>query len=173
MITEPLPTTLDVRKAAVRNATLSGVLVLSKLDRLRPLLASDDAHIEAHFEFDRDEENRAVIALSLTAKVEVSCQRCLQAMPVELSGESQLAIVGNDEQAEQLPGRYEPLIVEGEMCNLWAVVEDELILSLPFVSYHETNDCKQLLEDYSKPGPEEGAGEDNPFSVLEQLKPGN
>ncbi len=173
MLTEPLPTTLDVRKAAVRGATVSGCVAVSKLDRLRPILASDNARVDAHFAFSRDEENRSVIALSLSAKVEVICQRCLQSMPIEISGENRLAIIGDDEQARQLPARLEPLLVEGELCDLWTVVEDELMLNLPIVSYHETKDCKQLLEDYSRPAPDPGGVEDNPFSVLERLKPGN
>ena len=173
MLTEPLPTTLDVRKAAVRGATVSGSLAVSKLDRLRPILASDDGRIDAHFGFSRDPENRSVIELSLSATVEVTCQRCLQPMPIELSAENQLAIIGDDEQARQLPSHLEPLVVAGELCDLWTVVEDELMLSLPIVSYHETKDCKQLLEDYSQPAPEHGAAEENPFSVLEQLKPGS
>ena len=85
----------------------------------------------------------------------MTCQRCLQAMPIELSGAHQLAVVGDDEQARQLPARLEPLLVDGEMCDLWTVVEDELILSLPIVSYHDTEDCKQLLAVYSQPEPEE------------------
>lgn len=173
MLTEPLPTTLDVRKAAVRGLTVSGCLAVSKLDRLRPILASDDACIEAHFAFSRDQENRAIIELSLSAKLEVTCQRCLQSMPIELSGENQLAIIGDDEQAQQLPAQLEPLVVSGEFCDLWTVVEDELILSLPIVSYHETRECKQLLEDYSQPAHEQGQAKENPFSVLEQLRPGS
>jgi len=173
MLTEPLPTTLDVRKAAVRGVTVSGCVAVSKLERLRPILASGDARIEACLVFSRDAENRSVIELSLSSNVEVTCQRCLQPMPIELNGENRLAIVGDDEKAMQLPGHLEPLVVAGELCDLWMVVEDELMLSLPIVSYHETKDCKQLLEDYSQPSPGQGAVQESPFSVLEQLKPGS
>ena len=173
MLTEPLPTTLDVRKAAVRSVTISGCVAVSKLQRLRSILASDEAQVEAHCAFSRDEENRAVLGLSLTAKVEVTCQRCLQSMPIQVGGDSQLAVVGDDEQAQQLPAHLEPLVIAGEMCDLWSVVEDELILSLPFINYHDTEECKQLLEDYSQPAPAQGEGKESPFSVLEQLKPGS
>jgi uncharacterized protein len=172
MLTEPLPTTLDVRKAAVRGITISGCLAVSRLQRLRSILASDEAQIEARIAFSRDEENRAVLALSLAATVEVTCQRCLQPMSIEFDGESQLGVVSDDEQAQQLPAHLEPLVTGGETCDLWSVVEDELILGLPFVSYHDTRECKQLLEDYSQPASGQDPVEESPFSILEQLKPG-
>jgi uncharacterized protein len=168
--TEPLPTTLDVRKAAARDVIVSGSLAVEKLDRLAPILASGTARIDARFDFSRDEENRSVIVLSVSAQVEVICQRCLKPMPIEIIGENRLGIVGDDEQARQLPAQLEPLVVAGESCDLWTVVEDELMLSMPIVSYHETRDCKQLLEGYSSAG--QVVAEENPFSVLEQLKPG-
>ncbi|MEP5765523.1 MAG: YceD family protein [Halieaceae bacterium] len=173
MLTEPLPTTLDVRKAAAREATVSGLVPLSELARLQGVLASNQGNAEAHCAFSRDEEHRYIVTVSVTAAVEVRCQRCLESMPLKVESENQLAIVGDDDQARQLPARYEPWLVEEEQGNLWSLVEDELILAVPIVSYHDTDACKQLLDEYSQP-PEvvEEAG-DNPFKVLEQLKPGN
>ncbi len=173
MLTEPLPTTLDVRKAAVRGVTVSGCLEASRMERLLPALASQEARVEATLTFFRDEENRSCVTVNLSADVALICQRCLKPMRVSLQGEHQLGIVGDDDQARQLPARLEPLVVEGETCDLWSVVEDELILSLPIVSYHDSGDCKQILDDYqAEPATSDTTGE-NPFSVLEQLKPGH
>ena len=173
MLTEPLPTTLDVRKAAARGVTVSGVLALSELTRLQGVLASDSGHVEATIAFGRNEEKRFVATVSVVAKVEVKCQRCLDSMPIVVETENRLAIVGDDDQASSVPSHMEPWIVENEQGNLWMLVEDELILSVPIVSYHDSDECKQILKAYQQPLPEPVEVEDNPFKVLEQLKPGN
>ena len=172
MLTEPLPNTLDVRKAAGRGVSVSGTLKPIELPRFHGLLASEMGDISADLTFLRDEENRAVIELKFEATVSVICQRCLQAMPLDLAGDNVLGVVWTDEQAAHLPRHLDPLIVSEEGCNLWELVEDELILAMPPFSYHDTEDCKQILSEYTGPGPEEGESEKkpNPFDVLAQLK---
>ena len=174
MSIEPLPSTLDVRKAAVRGASVSGVLKPEDLPRFRALLAGDNGIIRVELAFSRDEENRYLVRVSVSADVSVTCQRCLEAMPVEVSAENTLAVVWTDEQAAQLPRQLDPLIVSGENCQLWEVVEEELILSLPAFSYHDTEVCKTKLASYAEPVPQVAVGEGrpNPFDVLAQLKPG-
>ena len=171
MLTEPLPTSLDVRKAAARGAVLKGVLQPADMARAREILASDNGRIEVQLAFSRDEENRTVIALSLTVDVEVTCQRCLEALPIQVHASNQLAVVGSDDRARDLPAQLDPLVVEGDNCGLWTLVEDELMLALPIVSYHDTDDCKRILDEYTAPPPDAaGQRENNPFKVLEQLK---
>ena len=175
MLTEPLPSTLDVRKAAVRGVSISGTLSPLDLQRLRPLLAADAGSIEAELSFSRDEENRHVIHVAVVADVSVTCQRCLEPLPLSLTSDNTLAVVWTDEQAAHLPRHLDPLIVEQDACSLWDLVEEELILAMPPFSYHETEECKERIAGFSDPLPEEGAAEEkpNPFNVLAQLKPGN
>lgn len=175
MLTEPLPSTLDVRKAAVRGVSVSGTLSPLDLQRFRPLLAADEGTIGAELSFSRDEENRYVIHVAVAADVSVTCQRCLEPMPAHLTSENTLAVVWTDEQAAHLPRHLDPLIAAQEACSLWELVEEELILAMPPFSYHDTEDCKERIAGYSDPAPEEVAAEDkpNPFNVLAQLKPGN
>jgi uncharacterized protein len=164
---------VDVRKAAARESVVSGAVSLPELPRLCDALASDSGTIEARCEFSRDEENRSIVALAVSAQVQVACQRCLQAMPLALKAENRLAIVGDDDMAKQLPAHLDPWIVEGEQGDLWRLVEDELILELPAVAYHDTDACKKLLDAYRQPPATPETDGDNPFKVLEQLKPGS
>jgi uncharacterized protein len=175
MSTEPLPSTLDVRKAATRGVSVSGTLKPLDLQRFRSLLAADEGEINAHLTFSRDEENRYIVRVVLDALVMVICQRCLEPMQESLVSDNTLAIVLNDDQAAHLPRHLEPLIVEGESCNLRELVEDDLILALQPFSYHDTQECKKILAGFNAREPEpEGAqtNKPNPFNVLEQLKPG-
>jgi DUF177 domain-containing protein len=175
MLTEPLPATLDVRKAAARGVSVSGTLKPLDLQRFRPLLASDDGAVEAELTFSRDEENRHVIHVAVEADVTVTCQRCLEPMSQHLISENLLAVMWTDEQAAHLPRHLDPLIVAEEACSLWELVEDELILAMPPFSYHDTEDCRESIAGFSVPVPEEvtAVEKPNPFNVLAQLKPGN
>ena len=174
MSSEPLPITLDVRKAAVRGSGITGDLEPRDLPRFRPLLADEEGAISVHLRFARDEENRHLIHVAVEADVVVTCQRCLEPMPEHVSCTNTLAVVWTDEQAAHLPRHLDPLIVEEQACNLWNLVEEELMLAIPSFSYHDTEDCKKRTEAFSDPVPLEEAGEDkpNPFNVLGKLKPG-
>lgn len=172
MLTEPLPNTLDVRKAAARGVSISGTLKPHDLPRFKALLADEAGEIRAQIAFSRDEENRPIAQVEFEATLSVSCQRCLQPMALDLAGENTLAIVWTDDQARHLPRHLDPLLVPEEGCNLWDLVEDELILALPPFSYHQTNDCKEILSDYRQPDEqvEQAEKRPNPFDILASLK---
>lgn len=174
MLTDPLPSTLDVRKGASRGATVGGLLKPLELPRFRELLAADNGSVQALLELSRDEEGRYLVQVTIDASVVVTCQRCLQPMPIELHTDSSLAVVWTDEQAAHLPRHLEPLIVVGDECELRELVEEELILAVPAFSYHEQADCNTVLVDLNA-APEAAAKPDrpNPFEVLARLKPGD
>jgi len=175
MLTEPLPTTLDVRKAAVRGIDVRGSLKPVDLKRFRPLLGSDEGNIAIEMDFSRDNENRYLLQVKLEADVIVTCQRCLQTMPQHLSCVNALAIVWTDEEAVSLPRHLDPLVVSDVSCNLWEVVEDELILTIRPFNYHDVADCRMMIADFPEPAPRQDARDNtpNPFKALGQLKPGH
>jgi uncharacterized protein len=175
MLADRLPTTLDVRKAAMRGSGVSGYLKPLDLKRFRPLLASDEGLINVELSFSRDEERRYLLSVVLEADIEVTCQRCLEPLMKHVASSSTLAVVWTDEEAAHLPKELDPLVVGELPCDLWQVVEDELILALPAFSYHVTEVCKLGVQIVSDPVPPKGTGEErpNPFNVLGQLKPGD
>jgi uncharacterized protein len=87
-----------------------------------------------------------------------------------------LGLVINDEQAQRLPKALEPFLFEDFSADLWAMVEDELLLVLPPFPLHERDECpaKEDLEALEPSNvasePEVKKREDNPFSVLAGLK---
>ncbi len=165
-----LPETLDVRKAAIRERDIQGVVALASLPRLADFIASQEGQANVSCRFFRDEENRSVVDIAVSADLQVTCQRCLGVMALPVATENRVAIVGDDDAAKQLPASLEPWIVTGEAGNLWGLAEDELILAIPVVSYHDSEDCKRLLDAYRRPPESEDSDGDNPFKVLEQLK---
>ena len=112
MLSEPLPTTLDVRKAAVRGVSVKGVIQPGDLSRFRELLADDKGSIAVDMAFNKDDQEHYVVRLEIEADVTVTCQRCLQPMPLHVHAVNDLGVVWADSQAASLPWHLEPLIVE-------------------------------------------------------------
>ncbi|WP_372861485.1 YceD family protein [Spongiibacter sp.] len=170
---QPLPKQLDARKLCVSAAEISAIVSVSELPRFASGLASDVGEVLADIQLYRDEQGFYRIDGKASAAVNVSCERCLQPMPIEVVAEFALAIVWTEEQAKALPKSLDPVILGEELLELDELLQDELIVSTPFVNYHDKSDCKTAAPvDYPAP---EGAGSeekgDSPFSVLGSLKP--
>ncbi|MFN2287178.1 MAG: YceD family protein [Chromatocurvus sp.] len=159
----------------MHRAHFEGSLKPAQLSRLRGLLAGDEGDVGAVVSCGIDEMGRTVLAVSVDARVSVRCQRCLDVFKRPVAASSRLAVVETDEQAAGLPEGLEPVLATNEI-DLWAVVEDELVLAMPVYSYHEDERCiEQLAGAAFAPGA--GADEqrqssesDGPFDVLAQLK---
>ncbi len=172
MSNAPLPNQLDIRKLVVKGAEISVDTPVSSLPRFVDLLANDGSLININLQFYVDDERFRRVDGQINGEVEVFCQRCLEPMPLPVDIQFQLAVVWSEEDAERLPETLEPLIVGEELVDLADIVSEELILSLPFVSYHKVDDCHQ-------PGVYSSADvgavvtndkQDNPFKVLENIK---
>ncbi|KAA1446822.1 hypothetical protein F1E15_26235, partial [Escherichia coli] len=76
-----------------------------------------------------------------------------------------------DEQVEALPEEYEPIDVNefGEI-DLLAMIEDEIILSLPVVPVHDSEHCEVSEADMVFGELPLEAEKPNPFAVLASLK---
>jgi uncharacterized protein len=75
-------------------------------------------------------------------------------------------------EAERLPLRYEPYLVEESPLLLRDVVEDELLLALPNVPMHDEKDCpasEWLVAQHQDTHSQQDEDE-NPFSILNKLK---
>ncbi len=166
MSTQPLPKMLDARKAAVRGTSLGGVLQPQDLQRFRQLLASDAGSVAVEMAFSRDQESRYLLQLHVLADVEVTCQRCLQPMSEQIVSDNRLALVWSDEQAAALPRDLDPVLADEQQCDLWHVVEEELMLALrPFHSHDDDARCQQYLAQFSS-----GSGRATQDSTLDTAR---
>ena len=175
MKTGALPKQLDLRGLAARGAHIEGTVSPEDLPRLTDSgIAIVDSGLAA-FDFQRDEEARYVVAVSVEARVVMQCQRCLNDMEVPVKSASLMACVWSDEEAAALPSTYEPLIVD-DAADLSDIVEEEILLAIPVSPSHET-ECKSAEQKAaldtgaeSLEQVEESSERDNPFAVLERLK---
>jgi uncharacterized protein len=107
----------------------------------------------------------------MQGSLHLSCQRCLQGVDYSLSSDFRVQVidelkVGGDRELAQ--DELEVVLgVEGKL-DLFALVEDELILSLPVVVYHDEPDCNQVLVDLNSKAEQDI--EAKPFAELAELK---
>ena len=161
----------QVDKEVTRNGYFEGEIALSELTRLddliyRNLSDDEDRKIAIRFEFLRNEYGVSVLVGQLQASIELECQRCLEAleMPVELDFEL-MVDAGEDLLRDS---SLDSIDSKDGYIDIYAVVEDELMLALPLVAMHEDTACN---EHWPAAGTEPEAGNtDNPFAVLQQLK---
>ncbi len=169
----PLPRQIDPRKFAQQGIEISGSIELSDLSRLGELLFSSKGQVDAHLTFGIGEQRILNVAGRIDACVENICQRCLGGVSVELNCELNLAILWKEEDAQNLPKHFDPWIVGEGQTDIYQIVEDELLLSLPIVSYH---DYECVPNTYFSAGEEEASRvieqepRVSPFQALEQLK---
>jgi len=169
MLNVKLPKVVDPRKLADRGIQLTGVIAVKEMTQLSQMLESCDAQVLADLEFSRDELRIRTISGSANVTVPLQCQRCLEPVDVELSANVNLAISYNEEKAQTLPKYYDPLIVEGDDLELLPLIEQELILNLPIVSYHADCSIQTSFGDGNTVATSE-TEKPNPFSVLASLK---
>ncbi|NIB41229.1 nucleic acid-binding protein [Pseudomaricurvus alkylphenolicus] len=163
-----LPRLIDPRKFAQQGLSLNGNVAVSELSRLAEASVDPSTDVEVALEFGVDEEKHRLITGSAQCRLKVACQRCLEPVEINLAAELNLAIVWDEERAKQLPRALDGLILGEGQADLYTIIEDELLLNLPMVSYHEEECIEQTS--FGEEVEEEASQTSNPFQVLEQLK---
>lgn len=172
MLNDSLPKYFDPRKYASNELSMSGRIDLNQLKELSAALASDSGDVVVHLNFRVDDDRRYIATGNLKSRVQVTCQRCLGPVACDLDIEVSLAFVYDEEHAKNIPSEYDPVIMaEGEVV-LSQLVEEELILGLPIVAYHEESGCNPAALKYASSTDDATDDEikPNPFSILAQLK---
>jgi len=166
-----LPHQIDPFRLAEAGAQLSGRLPLRQFSRLRELLADDSGELEVKLDFDVDELGVPIVQGNASAFLALTCQRCLGSYEFPVNAQIALAWVKTAQEADKLPLRYEPYVVEETPLTLNDVIEDELLLALPQIPMHDEADCpaSKLLKQGNKVT-DEPEPKENPFAVLAKLK---
>ena len=166
-----LPETANFVRQVELNRTIEGTYPLAKFSRLNEVLASSDGDVTAKVDFGHSVGFACVIA-KVSAKLLVKCQRCLQPLETEVTGNFKFALVRSEDEFELLPEEFEPYLLEGEEQSIIDLIEDELILCLPMVTTHD-NACSGYMEGRNKKVKAEMKVDEessHPFAALKSLK---
>ncbi|MDF2868405.1 MAG: hypothetical protein K0S11_1875, partial [Gammaproteobacteria bacterium] len=150
---------------------LAGQLPLASLARINNLQEQQEGVVNLELNFFLDEQRLACIQGQISTEVWLTCQRCLEPYQQSISAKFILSPVTNDREAAMLPAPYEPLLVENTMVELAAIVEDEILLSIPIVAKHAPENCA-IAVSYNIADREQVITSEkvNPFKVLANLK---
>jgi uncharacterized protein len=169
------PHHLDVSAFAENAAELSGDIPLLDCQKLLDYAAPDapPGHknivtwmARGELRPVRSQAPEVWLHLDASASLFMACQRCLQPLLVTLQVQRSLRFVaGEDAAAAEDAESDDDVLALTQSLNLFELIEDELVLSLPWVPRHEV--CPSPLPQAT---PESEMKEPHPFAVLAQLK---
>jgi DUF177 domain-containing protein len=167
--TAPMPTPpdrpLDAQGLARGGATVERDYPIAGFMRLRDRLAEATGNAAARAEFAL-QNGFATARLTVEAEVALTCQRCLG--PVRRRLESASRLVFAPEETPELPPDHEAIGGDPLRLDLAALVEDELILSLPLIAQHASTEACTAPRVATKPQ-EEAPEMRRPFAGLKDL----
>ncbi len=174
MLESVIPAYVDTRKIFLQQGDIRGQLSLERLPRFINCLADEKGSVTIDLKFRLNDARQGLISGRLQAEVNVICQRCLEPLAIQLADDIRLAVVKDEDAAKQLESELDPWICQDHKLNLAELVEEQLILCMPLVSYHDGGECinrKNYVSGESKGNEEaKSASAESPFSVLMSLK---
>ncbi|HTJ92059.1 MAG TPA: DUF177 domain-containing protein [Pararobbsia sp.] len=118
--------------------------------------------------------------VTLRTTLWLECQRCLSPYEQPLDVSASYLIVASEDEADEIPledDEQDP-IVGSKQFDLYELIEEEILLSLPLVPKHEvcpdvheslvTGQAGEIEVEHPEPGEEKR--DDNPFAALAALK---
>ena len=178
-----LPHEIDPFRLVESRSELEGSVPLKQFKRLRPLLVDDTGAVAIVLNFDIDELGVPFVAGSIETNLALVCQRCLGRYDFPVDKDFTLALIKSEKEAESLPLRFEPYLVETNPLILNDVIEEELLLAMPQIPMHDRSECTASSwinnpedeADKSSDGntrndASKNVSKENPFSVLANLK---
>ena len=170
-----LPEHIEPLRLARSQRLMQGRLPLSRMPRLAESLEDTTGEINVELEFDVDSSGIPWIKGHLSCTLSLCCQRCMQEMLLPVDTTFKLAMIESEAEIERLGEEYEPLILDDSLVSVAELVEDELLLTLPIVPKHETQECHAVsidndpVEDIAETD-NKSEQKKNPFAALADLK---
>jgi uncharacterized protein len=126
----------DVRKLADSRAAFDFELPVTELPGLPADLSAGDGQVKVQVRFAR-EQGFAIADVNLSARLQVTCQRCMAPMPLTVQAHSPVLVVESEREAEDAPAGWETFLAPEGRLSLEALAAEELLLALPIVPLHD------------------------------------
>ena len=141
---------------------MRGEIAVSELSRLSDMLAKSDGSLTYIVRGYR-EAGRDMLEVSLQGACILRCQRCLGEMEYPVNFVSRLRLLPADklDEAEEDDDEMDAIEAEPRL-DVVALIEEELLLGLPFAPRHAEGDCTPATDGLQQKA--------NPFAVLAGLK---
>ncbi len=130
---------IDGLELAASGAALRGTFPLDGFARLRGTLASDAGEVAYVVQGLRDERGRPCLRAKVRGALQLRCQRCLEALEFDVDVDEVLVLAASQAEidAEPADSRGPDRVLAGRDMPVRDLIEDELILAMPYAPRHE------------------------------------
>ena len=158
---------IDSLDFASNGQQISSEVLVADLSRLADVLSDSEGALSYTIRGAVNKYHIPLLVLNLNGKCQLTCQRCLQGMSYEIQVDTSVLLrdqAGLDQLDDAgLDEEYESILADARL-DVWHLLEDEILLSLPFAPKHELGVCRSTSE--VKPQ----QNESHPFAALTKLK---
>jgi uncharacterized protein len=151
----------------VRNTrTHHGKIKLDGFVRLQDYLSDSQGKLEYKVSGTLDKNGKPIIQVTIKGTINLHCQRCLDGLAHVLDIQTAILLVENESELSRLDGTESvDGILTASDTDVLALIEDEIILSLPISPRHREDECSasELTNSYA-------IGKKHPFAMLATLK---
>jgi uncharacterized protein len=146
------PPVIDGLEFARSGQQLCGSLPVRDLGRLEDLLHDASGSLDYELKGTRDARNRPQLALKVVGRLHLQCQRCLGLLDYSVDVVNILLVVPRDAHFdEDMNDPEAPDAVEaGPELEVTKLIEEEVLLSLPFAPRHHEGACASRLKQHEK-----------------------
>ena len=130
----------DAFKLSARGGSISGSLDARGLPNVADSLAPGDDPVRVDWTIEglASAEGRPALAIAIEAEVPLVCQRCLGRMAWKVSQSTEVLLAHDEGELASLDeGSEGEVILADRPLDAATLVEDELVLTLPFAPRHE------------------------------------
>ena len=169
---------LDVAQLAREGGSWSGTVDVSAFERLGDVLfkAADSSkgkapNVSVALDFSLDDDGRPRVRGACKVVVPICCSRCAETVDVEVESQLDFRIVSTDAEVEGLMPALDAVVSEDARLPLTALVEDDILLSIPERCCAEGATCDYATLAGLAP-PDAGMSEMKPLAGLQALVEG-
>jgi DUF177 domain-containing protein len=163
----------DALELAARGDTLSGEIDMTLRARVADRLVPGAASVIAwQIAGARDGLGRPILAVSIEGTVPLICQRCLQPFEARLAQRSELLLAHDSAELQRLDSEAPEVVLAASPLDAVTLIEDEVLLSLPFAPRHPEGQCPAGAAASLKSETQDSSATISPFARLAALKKG-
>lgn len=166
MAAPPKPPVIDTVEFARKGMKIHDTIALSQFPRLSDMLSSKEGVIDYVLEGKVSQEGESHLQLHIKGDLQLICQRCLGPLSYPLDAVADFILVSDESRipAEETEADTEDYLVASKQMQVTELLEDELLLALPYAPKHSEEQCAE------KTGLKVDTEKQSPFAVLKGLK---
>ena len=164
----------DAFGLAARGGSLAGELDAQRQARVAERLAPTKraTRIAWNIVGGRDAGGRPALRVAIEGNLPVLCQRCLQPFELAVAQRTELLLARTEAELEALDQGDAEVVLAVAPLDALTLVEDEILLSLPFAPSHAEGRCPKGSGLDAAAANRKAPGKTSPFARLAALKKG-